>query len=690
MGLDPLFRPRSVAVVGASDDPSKMGHAVMAALAGFSGELFPVNSHSDTIGGRPAHPTVGDLPASVDLAILAVPAAAVPEVVEECGRGGVGAAVICAGGFAETGDRYGRERQERVRDAARTYGVRVLGPNTAGFVNCVDGVHATFVPEATSMTAGPLAVVAQSGGMSLLLAFMAASAGLGLRLGVGLGNAVDVGFADVLDFLATCDDTGVVALHIEWIADGRALFEAVRRVAMAKPVVALGVGRSDVRDFAASHTGSMIGSYELTRAALAQAGAVVVDDPTEVVDAARALAGARMAPRADPGVALVTCQAGPGLVVADELRSGGVSIPALAAATTTRLSELLPPHTYQRNPVDTARPGPTLPDVVGTVAADPSIDVVACFALEEANAIDPVTALRDVASSGSPVLFGTGGPAGAVRERRSKLGALGVSVFEAPERLARAVRAIVDDSRARYRLERARPIATSLTTGAAGKIVGPVDEHDAKLFLEAIGIPTPARRVCAGRDEARAALAEFGPPVVVKVLDAAMTHKTAAGGVVVGVRGEEALDAALAGFAAAGLPDDTVLVEREAPPGPDLIVGTLRDEVFGPIIMVGLGGTAAELTSPVAMRLLPLTRPDAIEMVHSLPVELREGFRGFAPVDTEELARVLVEVGQLLVEHPETASIEINPLRIVRAGVLALDALVLTEGSDGHDRAAAR
>ncbi|HEX6313020.1 MAG TPA: acetate--CoA ligase family protein [Acidimicrobiia bacterium] len=682
--LAPLFRPRAVAVVGASDDPAKVGHALMRSLEGFPGPVLPVNPRAGTVGGRAAYPAVGDLPAGVDLAVLAVPAPAVPDVIEQCGAAGVGAAVVCAGGFAETGDAQRAALQQRVREAATEQGVRVLGPNTVGFVSPADGINATFVPEAGSIDAGPLAIVAQSGGMNLLLAFMAANGGLGLRLGVGLGNAADVGFADVLAFLADDDGAGVVALHVEGVADGRALVDAVRRVAIVKPVVALKVGRADLRDFAVSHTGNMIGSFDLTRAALTQAGAVVVDDPTELVDAARALTAARMPARADPGVALVTAQAGPGLVVADELRSRGVSIPAFTGATRARLADLLPPLTYQENPVDTARPGATLPAVVATVAADPSIDVVACFAIEEASAVDPTAVLRDVASSSVPVLFGTGGPAEAVGERSSQLAALGIPVFAAPERLARAVRALVADACGRHRLEHASPVATP---GVGTEISGPMDEHDAKALLDDLGIATPARRMCAGRHDALAALAELGPPVVVKVLDPTLTHKTEAGGVVVGVRTEEALERALAAFDSAGFAGSAVLVEREAPPGPDLIVGALRDQAFGPTLVLGLGGTAAELAPPTAMRLLPLSGLDAIEMVRSLPAELREGFRGFAPVDEPELAEVLAGVGGVLASQPKIASIEINPLRIVRTGFLALDALVVTVGDERLDAA---
>jgi acyl-CoA synthetase (NDP forming) len=673
--LAPLFQPRAIAVVGASNDPTKLGNAAMASLSGFSGALLPVNPRGDWIMGHRAYPSVMELPHRADLAVLAVPPPAVPGVVRDCGAAGVRAAVICAGGFAETGDSSGGDLQEEIRMAALTHGVRVLGPNTAGFVNCTDLVNATFVPEAGSLVAGPLSIVAQSSGMNLVLAFMAANAGLGIRLGVGLGNAVDVGFEDVLAFLATDDATSVVAVHIEGLEDGDGLVEAIRDVVTHRPVVALKVGRSDVQAFAASHTGSMIGSFELTRAALAQAGAIVVDDPTELVDAARGLAACRLAPRPDAGVGLVTAQAGPGLVVADALRSSDVTMPSLGADTRAKLRELLPPFTFQENPVDTARPDATFPDVVRAVADDDAIDLLACFAIEESVSIDPLAALRGVAATDTPVLFGTGGPSDLMGAQPAEFGSIGIPVFDGPDRLARAVRAIVADSRARHRRETERP----RTVIAAPGLRGPLDELGAKELLDQLGLATPARRVCVGRDEARAALASLGAPVVVKVLDPTITHKTDAGGVALDVRGDADLDAALARFAARGLHPDRLLIEGHAPPGPELIVGATRDTVFGPTVMLGLGGTLAELVPPAAFRLAPLTDVDVTEMIHALPSALLDGFRGMPPVDEQALGDVLAALSGLLVCSSSLRSIEVNPLRVVAGGVLALDALVVAE-----------
>lgn len=233
----------------------------------------------------------------------------------------------------------------------------MLGPNTSGFINPEAGVCASFVPGANEIEAGGIAIVAQSGGVNHALAFQAHNEGLGVRLAVGLGNAMDVAAADVLDHLAEDEGTRAIVLHVEGIPDGRRLFEAVGRATRRKPVVALKVGRSDVEAFAKSHTGALTGSWWLSRSALAQAGAVIVGDTIELLDAARALAASRLPPRPRPGVAVVSGQAGPALIIADALRTAGVELPGLKVDTVARVGELLPPLTYQRNPVDTGRPG---------------------------------------------------------------------------------------------------------------------------------------------------------------------------------------------------------------------------------------------------------------------------------------------------------------------------------------------
>ncbi len=665
--LEPLIRPASIAVIGASSVTVKAGHQLMRALDGFPGRLYPVNPGAREILGHTAYASIRDIPEPVDLAVLTVPAGAVPEVIEQCAAAGARAAVVCAGGFAEAGPE-GADLQARAARAAAGAGMRLLGPNTSGFVNPVDSVLATFLSTARRIPPGRLAIVAQSGGVNLAVALAAASERLGVRLAIGLGNAVDVGHAELLDYLAADPDTGVIALHVEGARDGRGLVEAVERAAAAKPVVALVLGEADVGDFARSHTGTLATSWRLTRAALRQAGAVVVDDTTEMLDAARALCLVRLAPAASAGVGVVTGQAGPGLLVTDRLRAGGVRVPELAEATRRRLGELLPPVTYQRNPVDTGRPDERFGEVVAAVQGDPGIDAVLVYALHEPGALDPLDLLRPAeANPSTPLLLVTGGPREEVDRLREGMEAGGVPVLTGPEleTVGQVWGAATD--------------ASSLLGGAP--LVGPLDEDQAKRVLEAAGMLAPRRRACASREQARAAAAELGPAVVVKVLDPAITHKTEVGGVHVGVEPGPPLEAALDEIDRLAAPAAArYLIEELLPPGLDLIVGGVRDPAFGPAVLVGLGGVVAEALADTAMRLAPLSAGDGHEMLEELlGRKLLDGFRGGPRVDRDALVAVLRSIGELLAAHPEIAELDVNPLRAAGGALIAADALIVID-----------
>lgn len=686
--LDALLRPRSIAVIGASASPDKAGHAMMQALDGFAGDLFPVNPRGGTVLGRTALTGLGELPGPVDLAVLVVPPQVVPGAIEQAAAAGVRAAVVCAGGFAESGPE-GHHLQEQAVEAARRGGVRLLGPNTSGFMNPVDGVFANFMPAAAGLRPGTVGIVAQSGGVNLAIAFLLDRAGIGLRLGVGLGNAADVGFAQMLDFYADDDATTAVGLHVEGIADGGAVVEALRRVTARKPVVAFKVGRSDVGDFAKSHTGSLTGSYALTRAALAQAGAVVVDSLDEMVAALQALRSVRLpaAPRSATGVAVLTGQAGPGLVVADALGVRGVRVPELAPATLDVLGELLPPLTYQRNPVDTGRPSETFPAVLRTIAAEPGIAAVGVYALDEPGVLDPVTAVGGAAGR---VLYATGGPASAVERHRARLEEIGVPLYSSPGDLAIGLAALVSDAAARA-VPDAPPVTATRTIGRV------LDEDEAKSLFEAHGLRTMRRLAVADRAAAHDGLDELGgpdDPVVVKVLDAAVLHKSDVGGVHVGVRSHADLDAALDAIDAidGATAGRRYLVEEQAPRGTELIVGGVRDAVFGPVVLLGLGGVGVELgggpgSEPV-LRLAPLSAERAAEMVDALPEAVLDGFRGAPPVDRAALATTLLAVSDVLTQHHDVTEIDLNPVRVTARGPVVLDAVVVVRasGEENHEQ----
>src|SRR5690606_13771206 len=439
-----LFDPRGIAVVGASREPAKLGAVMARSLAAFLGPVALVNPRDGAMA--PSVAAAAGEHGPIDLAVLCVPAAATAGALADAAAGGVRAAVVGGGGFAEAGPEGERHRRALARTAAET-GVRVLGPNTSGFLAPGRGLTASFVPGAAAVPAGRIAVVAASGGVNHALAFLLAEAGHGVSLAVGLGNAIDVDAPDVLDHLARDPDTTAVALHVESVADGPRLTAAVARLAARKPVVALVVGRHDVGAFARSHTGALATSWRTTRAALRQAGAVLVDSERELVDAVAALSLVRLPPGAS-GVGVLTAQAGPGLLLLDDLRGRGVDVPELTPTTQAAVAELLPPLTYQRNPVDTGRPGPEFAAVLRAVAADPGVDVVAAYALHEPDAVDLAAAV-DAARPGVPLVVGVGGTGPQVQAARRALLARGIPALADPTGVAAAVHALLSDARRR-------------------------------------------------------------------------------------------------------------------------------------------------------------------------------------------------------------------------------------------------
>jgi acyl-CoA synthetase (NDP forming) len=679
--LRSLFAPRGVLVVGASSDPDKLGGAMAVQLRGYPQPVALVNSR----GGDGMHRTVAAAAAAVtaaggrpDLAVLCVPAAACADVIEECGRHGVGAALICAGGFAEAGP-DGAAVQQRLVGAARRAGVRMLGPNTSGFFVPHRSLRASFVPGVSELAAGRVAIVAASGGLNHALAFAFAHSGVGLSLGIGIGAGADVTAVDVLHHLAADPMTSAVALHLENVADGPALLDAVRATSRRKPVVALVIGRHDIGAFAQSHTGALATSWRTTRSVLRQAGAVVVDRADDLVVAATALSDVRLPAGSAGRVALITAQAGPGLLIADALQDAGVRLPELAPKTRLTLGSLLPPFTYQANPVDTGRPGPRHAEVVEAVAADPEVDLVAVYGLIEPVVDLPASATAATTAGGATVI-GVDGPvdevAAALRSARQR----GIAATVGAQALACAVSAIVEDARRRNTTE-----AVDVPPGAQVSIeAGPWDEVQAKDVFDELGIPTPARRLCADRAAAHAALAALGGPVAVKVCDPDLLHKSDVGGVHLGIANQADLDAALDALAQLG--EHPVLVERMAPPGVDLVVGARRDPVFGPIVVLGVGGTATEVYADVAIAAFPASR----DQLAALPEQLHgrallDGFRGQPVVDLKAVAGVLGILGALLLANDHLSEVEINPLRWTADGLLALDA-VLVAGKDRNRR----
>ena len=673
--LESLFAPRGIIVVGASSSPDKLGAVMAQSLSTYPSPLALVNSRGENGMHTSIASAAAAIPGGPDLAVLCVPAAATAQALRDSAANGATAALVCAGGFAEAGG-VGVELGRQVEEAARDTGIRLLGPNTSGFFVPHRTLRASFVPGVAELEPGAVAVVAASGGINHVLAFHLQRAGVGVSLGVGIGAGTDITAPDVLDYLIDDDQTKAVALHLETVADGPALIAAVARLSAVKPVVALIVGRNDVSEFAQSHTGALATSWRTTRAVLGQAGAVIVDDEAQLIAAVSALAGRRLTPANEPGVGLITGQAGPGLLIADALHTAGVAMPRLAPSTQAAIGKLLPPLTFQANPVDTGRPGPGYGDIIAAVAADPAIDVVAVYGLTEPVTDLPLAVHLSGALDSMPFLIGIDGPDGDLERARKSAQQYNVPLISGPTALAHAITALINDARNRF-LRADAPTAPMPLPA----LTGPWDEHRSKDLITAVGFTTPPRRACSTRAAAHEALAEIGGPVAVKLLDAAVLHKTEIGGVHLGIDSPASLDRALDALQAAGAHE--FLIEAMAAPGVDLVLGVRRDPVFGPVIVLGLGGTAAEVFADVAIRSAPLTSRQAEQMPLELQSrELLFGFRGGPQVDSAELSELITRLGNALISYPGIEEIEINPLRLTRAGLIALDAVVIDVKED--------
>jgi acyl-CoA synthetase (NDP forming) len=526
--LERLFAPASIAVVGASASPAKAGYQALLALGSFRGEVFAINPRADAILGRRAWPSLRELSRPVDLVILAVPAAACVDAVRDAIDCRCGGALVVSGGFAESGA-DGARIQAELEQLCVDSDFRLLGPNTAGFVNTEVSLTASFVPSADCVPPGDIAVVAQSAGINLTVSFLLAKLGYGVTCAIGLGNAIDVDAADALEFVAEQPGTKAIALYLEGVQLGRRLYDVMRRVTPKKPVAVLTVGREDIGEFARSHTGNLIGSYALRSSALRQAGAVIVESTEDLAAAAAVLSRHRLPPKERPGVGVITAQAGAGLVMLDLLKSSGVAVPTLSAPTLTRIAEHLPPRTYLKNPVDTGRPGESFTDVLVALAEDPQVDAIIAYALSEPAALRPDLVLPVAArKTAKPLLFGTMGPREEIAPVLATLRTQGFYVAESPEELARAARTLARDAASQARVARQDDPRPSTLRNA---LPGATDEHAAKEILESLGVRTPKRCVCASHEEAHDALTRLGKPIVVKLLSPEVAHKTEVGGV---------------------------------------------------------------------------------------------------------------------------------------------------------------
>ena len=713
--LDCLYRPRSVAVIGASDREGTVGAVLTRNLltAGFEARVMLVNPHHERILGRPVCPDVGDLPETPDLAVITTPADAVPGIVETLAGRGTRAAVIIGAGFAESGE-HGRALQQAVLDAARPRLLRVVGPNCLGILVPGVGLNASFAH--VRPKTGNLAFVAQSGAIVTSLLDWAAARDIGFSHLVSLGDMADVDFGDMLDYLAGDRDTRAILLYVEAVTQARKFMSAARAAARSKPVIVVKAGRHEEgARAAASHTGALAGADAVYDAAFRRAGMLRVRTMEELFEAAEILALARP-PRGDR-VAILTNGGGMGVMATDDLVDHGGRLAELTPETLAALDEVLPGTWSRANPVDIIgdAPGSRYAAALAPLVADPGVQgllVLNCptAVASAAEAADSVTAF--LARHDHPTVVTSWVGEHTARAARETFRKARIPTYDTPGEAVRAFMHMVEFRRNQESLMETPPSVPERfdpDVGTARAVVsGALEEgrewlsHDeVDRLLQAYCIPLLRASAAATPDEAARLAAAVDAPVALKIRSPDIQHKSDVGGVALDLIGADAVrEAAEAmrehvagkrpGARLEGFTVEPMVPQRGAW---ELIVGISDDPLFGPVILFGQGGTAVEVINDRALGLPPLNMHLACEMMSRTRIHrLLRGGRGQPPADIPAIALTLIKLAQLAGDVPEVAELDINPLRACAQGVLSLDARVRVAPARGAraDRLAIR
>ena len=678
--LDALFAPRSIAVLGVSRQPGKLGYRLLENVleGGFAGDVHVVNPSGAHILGRQTVKTIDALPRGIDLALVSLPAAAVAKAIQGLAERRVRAAVVLSSGFGEV-DGEGRDLQASLCTVARAAGLRLVGPNCMGVYSGPSRLNGTYfwdLPRMESSAGNAIGVVSQSGAYGGLIFRHLGSRGLPVARFLSIGNQADLGIAEVIDYLVDDPATKLIACFVEAVGDGPRFLAAAQRAVGKKPLVVLKGGRSDAgRRAAGSHTGSLAGSYEVFRAACRSARAVLAEETEEFFDAIEALAVAGERRATAPRLAIVTVSGGPSVVAADVAEREGLSVPALDDDRRAALRRVLPPFAAVGNPVDlTPQVEParipeaielvlTHPDVAGAVAVNVGLDIPE-FA-------DGLVAAGNL--TGKPIVAFTGD----APEISARLKAGGVPVLPSPERAVRAWRAL-------WTAQGSVPPPVVSSHALPGDLEAALATHHgplayglARRVLEACGVRFCRELTAEGADAAVAAAESIGYPVVIKIDVPGMVHKTEVNGVALDLRDATAVRNACAAMATRTGATRFVVQERVAP-GVELLVGGRRDEVFGPVVAVGAGGILTEVVRDVSLRLAPLRAGEARQMLREgSRARLLAGPRGLPAVDDDTLVGVLEGLGSLLARQPRILEVDVNPLIAAGRDAVAVDAVIV-------------
>jgi acetyltransferase len=694
--LDFIFKPKSIALVGASADEKKIGHAILKNLItqGYTGKVFPINPNSKEILGLRCYPSVSKVEENIDLAVIVVPAKVVPSVVKECGEVGVKGVVVISAGFKETGEEGARLEQEVV-ELVKKYGMRMVGPNCLGVINVEIGMNATFAPDIPPK--GRVSFFSQSGALGVALIDWAIGSGFGLGKFVSFGNKADLNETDFLEYFGQDADTDIILGYIEDVKDGRRFIKVATEVAKKKPVIIIKSGTTEAGARAvSSHTGALAGSDRAFTEAFRKAGVIRVEGIKELFEVAE-IFKSRKFPTGEK-LLIVTNAGGPGIIAADTAEKNGLKLYPLTKESIDFLAERLPPTAALYNPVDVI--GDATSErylfVLEKAVFDPNVDGI-CVILTPQATTDVENVAKVVVEKAKKtekpfVCCFIGGPK--VKQGTFHLKQNDIACYDDPVTAIKAYTKLVyyakhknrgEDEFVRFPIPDEVKKEISLILEAlrdAGVTV--IGEENSMKILSLYGIEFPKKGFAKTSDEAVKVAEKIGYPVVMKVSSPNIVHKTDVGGVKIGLKDEKEVREAFL--------EITINVQRAMPSayikgvniyemvagGKEVILGVTYDYTFGHMVMFGLGGVYVEVLKDVSFRIVPVSKSEAYEMLNEIKgIKLLEGVRGEKPSDKEDLVDKIFRLSQLVEDFPIIKEIDINPYLVKEKGGVALDARII-------------
>jgi len=699
IGLKTLFDPKTIAVIGASDKKEHAGYAIMKNLIydGFKGRVFPVNPTVENVFGSKTYKSVADLPESVDLAIIAIPASAVPEIMEACGQKNIKSVIIISSGFMESGNQ-GESLFSKLTEIANKYEITVLGPNCLGFIRPGKSLNASFANKMARP--GGIAFISQSGALGTAVLDWSVKQHVGFSYFVSIGETLNVGFHDLIDYFGNDPDTTSILLYMESLSSARKFLSAARAYARAKPIIVLKAGRSHEGAKAAhSHTGSLAGNDMVFDAAFARAGMLRVETIGELFDCAEVLATQRR-PSGNKLV-MVTNAGGPGVIATDYLIKKGGQLSTLSQSTIDGLDSFLPPSWSKGNPVDVLGDADAIRyrKAIETVILDPSVDAVLAL-LTPQSMTHPTSIARElvtIAQKNQKTILASFLGEDDVAEARTILTNAHIPVYETPEK---AIQSFINlytyssNLELLYETPATAPHAFTPKTeenrviiqNAAKQERFVLSELEAKQILANYDMPIPQSYLTTTPEEAAEKSKSLGYPVAMKIVSPQILHKIDVGGIKLNIQSEEEAKKAFEEITTSSkthVPHAEimgVLVEPMVPKKYELFIGCKKDPIFGPAIVFGMGGIAVELFNDITVGLPPLNMALALLMIQRTKIyKLLSGYRGTAGIDITAIQFLLYKFSYLVMDFPEIKEIDINPFGVDEHGGMVLDAKIILD-----------